>query len=72
MSPWCGQGREIHVQEVALRDGLQSEAGFVPTENMRFRDEALSFKVVEVISVWLRKKNLESKSRRLRRVSTTC
>ena len=24
-------------------------AGFVPTENMRFRDEALSFKVVEVI-----------------------
>ena len=31
MSPWCGQGREIHVQEVALRDGLQSEAGFVPT-----------------------------------------
>ncbi len=33
MSPWCGQGREIHLQEVALRDGLQSEAGFVPTEN---------------------------------------
>ena len=33
MSPWCGQDREIHVQEVALRDGLQSEAGFVPTEN---------------------------------------
>jgi hydroxymethylglutaryl-CoA lyase len=32
MSPWCGQGRLIHVQEVALRDGLQSEAGFVPTE----------------------------------------
>jgi hydroxymethylglutaryl-CoA lyase len=32
MSPWCGQGRMIHVQEVALRDGLQSEAGFVPTE----------------------------------------
>lgn len=31
MSAWCGQGREIHVQEVALRDGLQSEAGFVPT-----------------------------------------
>jgi hypothetical protein len=24
-------------------------AGFVPTENMRFRDEALSFKVVEII-----------------------
>lgn len=33
MSAWCGQKREIHVQEVALRDGLQSEAGFVPTEN---------------------------------------
>lgn len=32
MSPWCGQGKMIHVQEVALRDGLQSEAGFVPTE----------------------------------------
>lgn len=31
MSAWCGRGREIHVQEVALRDGLQSEAGFVPT-----------------------------------------
>lgn len=33
MSAWCGQKREIHVQEVALRDGLQSEAGFVSTEN---------------------------------------
>lgn len=32
MSPWCGQRRMIHVQEVALRDGLQSEAGFMPTE----------------------------------------
>jgi hydroxymethylglutaryl-CoA lyase len=32
MSPWWGQGRLIHVQEVALRDGLQSEAGFMPTE----------------------------------------
>ena len=31
MSAWGGQGRAIHVQEVALRDGLQSEAGFVPT-----------------------------------------
>ena len=33
MSAWCGQGREIHVQEVALRDGLQSEAGFMSTED---------------------------------------
>ncbi|PAW65837.1 MAG: hydroxymethylglutaryl-CoA lyase [Opitutia bacterium Tous-C1TDCM] len=31
MSAGCGEGREIHVQEVALRDGLQSEAGFVAT-----------------------------------------
>lgn len=32
MSAWRGQGREIHVQDVAMRDGLQSEAGFIPTE----------------------------------------
>ena len=32
MSAWFGPGRKIHVQEVALRDGLQSEAGFLATE----------------------------------------
>jgi len=33
MSAWSGPERKIHVREVALRDGLQSEAGFVATEN---------------------------------------
>ena len=33
MSAWSEPGREIHVQEVALRDGLQSEAGFLATEH---------------------------------------
>lgn len=31
MSAWHGRGREIQIQEVALRDGLQGEAGFVAT-----------------------------------------
>jgi hydroxymethylglutaryl-CoA lyase len=32
MTTWTGQGVEVHVQEVALRDGLQSQATLVPTE----------------------------------------
>ena len=53
MSPWCGEGREIHVQEVALRDGLQSEAGFVPTgKKIEFVDQLTSsgLKKIEVSS----------------------
>ena len=29
---WQGAGRRIHMQEVGLRDGLQMEKAFVPTE----------------------------------------
>ena len=53
MSPWCGQGREIRVQEVALRDGFQSEAGFVPTEKkIKLVDQltACGLKKIEVSS----------------------
>ena len=53
MSPWCGQGREIHVQEMALRDGLQSEAGFMSTENkiaLADRLTASGIKKIEVSS----------------------
>ena len=32
MSAGAGRQRQIHVQEVAMRDGLQSEVNFVPTE----------------------------------------
>lgn len=33
MSAWRGRGREIQVQEVVLRDGLQGEATFLSTED---------------------------------------
>jgi len=33
MSTWNGAGRRIHIQEVGLRDGLQAECRFVPTED---------------------------------------
>jgi hydroxymethylglutaryl-CoA lyase len=53
MSAWCGQGREIHVQEVALRDGLQSETGFMSTEDkiaLADRLAASGIKRIEVSS----------------------
>lgn len=42
---WQGAGRRIHMQEVGLRDGLQMEKAFVPTEDrsrcaMRCRQRA--------------------------------
>lgn len=33
MSPWNGASRRIHIQEVGLRDGLQAESRFVPTQD---------------------------------------
>ncbi len=54
MNPWSGQARMVHVQEVALRDGLQSEATFVPTdEKIKLIDRlaASGLKKIEVSSL---------------------
>ncbi len=53
MRTWSGLEKHIHVQEVALRDGLQSEAGFVPTEKkieLVDRLSATGLKKIEVSS----------------------
>ena len=39
---WQGAGRRIHMQEVGLRDGLQMEKAFVPTEDKIALCNALS------------------------------
>jgi hydroxymethylglutaryl-CoA lyase len=39
---WSGQGRRVYLQEVGTRDGLQSEAVFVPTEDKIALVDALS------------------------------
>jgi hydroxymethylglutaryl-CoA lyase len=39
---WNGQGRRIYIQEVGLRDGLQMEKVFVPTEHKMALANALS------------------------------
>ena len=39
---WQGAGRRIHLQEVGLRDGLQMEKAFVPTEDKIALANALS------------------------------
>ena len=39
---WDGAGRRIHMQEVGMRDGLQMEAVFVPTEDKIALVNALS------------------------------
>jgi hydroxymethylglutaryl-CoA lyase len=39
---WQGAGRRIHLQEVGLRDGLQMEQAFVPTEDKIALCNALS------------------------------
>jgi hydroxymethylglutaryl-CoA lyase len=39
---WNGTGRRIHMQEVGMRDGLQVEAAFVPTEDKVALVDALS------------------------------
>ena len=36
MSAWCGRGREIHVQEVALRTGFTSPSAFARAFRHRF------------------------------------
>jgi len=41
-SVWTGAGKRIHMQEVGLRDGLQMEATFVPTEDKIALANALS------------------------------
>lgn len=41
-SVWNGAGRRIHMQEVGLRDGLQMEQAFVPTEDKIALANALS------------------------------
>ena len=39
---WQGAGRRIHIQEVGMRDGLQMEQAFVPTEDKIALANALS------------------------------
>ena len=39
---WQGAGRRIHMQEVGLRDGLQMEKAFVPTDDKIALCNALS------------------------------
>lgn len=39
---WQGAGRRIHIQEVGMRDGLQMEQAFVPTEDKIALVDALS------------------------------
>lgn len=39
---WAGAGKRIHMQEVGLRDGLQMESAFVPTEDKIALANALS------------------------------
>src|SRR6218665_2989764 len=39
---WQGAGRRIHMQEVGMRDGLQMEQAFVPTEDKIALVNALS------------------------------
>jgi hydroxymethylglutaryl-CoA lyase len=39
---WAGAGRRIHMQEVGLRDGLQMEQAFVPTDDKIALCNALS------------------------------
>ena len=39
---WQGAGRRIHIQEVGMRDGLQMEQAFVPTEDKIALVNALS------------------------------
>ncbi|BEU97265.1 hydroxymethylglutaryl-CoA lyase [Acidovorax sp. DW039] len=52
-SPWQGAGRRVYLHEVGLRDGLQMEKVFVPTEEKIALANALSaagFAKVEVTS----------------------
>ena len=39
---WDGAGRRIHMQEVGMRDGLQMEQAFVPTDEKIALANALS------------------------------
>lgn len=41
-SPWHGAGRRIHINEVGMRDGLQMEPVFVPTDEKIALVDALS------------------------------
>jgi hydroxymethylglutaryl-CoA lyase len=41
-SVWQGAGRRLHIQEVGMRDGLQMEQAFVPTEDKIALVNALS------------------------------
>ncbi len=39
---WHGEGRRLHIHEVGMRDGLQAEAAFIPTEDKIALVDALS------------------------------
>jgi hydroxymethylglutaryl-CoA lyase len=51
MSAWNGAGRRIHMQEVGMRDGLQAECAFVPTEDKIALVDALSYSGMAKVEV---------------------